>query len=72
MEIKSFEEGLKKLEEITSLLEDSNMPLKKRIEKFEEGKELLKVCEKELKDAEMSIRKIIDEDDKIEFQGLQM
>ena len=70
MKIKSFEEGLKRLEKITLLLEDNSLPLKKRIEKFEEGKELLKLCERELKDAEMSVQKIIDEDGKIEFQSV--
>ena len=71
MKEKSFEEGLKKIEEIISLLEEADLPLKDRIKKFEEGAELLKFCDKELKEAEMSIQKIVDKDGKIRLEEFE-
>jgi len=68
MKIESFEEGLEKIEEIISSLENADLSLKNRIEKFKEGAELLKFCDNELKDAEMSIQKIVDKDGKIKFE----
>ena len=41
----SFEESLKKIEELATLLEDGDLPLQKRVEKFEEGMRLLRKCE---------------------------
>jgi len=71
MKEKSFEEGLKRIEEIISLLEEADLPLKDRIEKFKEGAELLKFCDKELKEAEMSIQKIVDKDGKIRLEEFE-
>jgi len=71
MKEKSFEEGLKKIEEIISSLEEADLPLKDRIEKFKEGAELLKFCDKELKEAEMSIQKIVDKDGKIRLEEFE-
>jgi len=68
MGTESFEEGLEKIEEIISSLEDADVPLRQRIEKFKEGAELLKFCDKELKEAEMSIQKIVDKDGKIKLE----
>ncbi len=71
MKEKSFEEGLKKIEEIISTLEEADLPLKDRIEKFKEGAELLKFCDKELKEAEMSIQKIVGKDGKIRLEEFE-
>ncbi len=68
---KSFEEALKRVEEIISSLEEDTLPLKDRIENFKEGAELLKLCEKELKEAELSIQKIIDENRKISLEDFE-
>lgn len=71
MKEQSFEEALKKIEEITSSLEEEDLPLKEKIEKFKEGAELLKFCNKELKEAEMSIQKIVDKDGKIKLEEFE-
>lgn len=64
----SFEDSLKRVEEIASILEDGNMPLQKRVEKFEEGIKLLRQCEAELKEVELSIQKVIDKNERIELE----
>jgi len=68
MKEESFENALKRIEEIVSELEEADLPLKDRIEKFKEGAELLKFCDKELKEAEMSIQKIVNKNGKIELE----
>jgi len=68
MKEKSFEDALKRIEEIVSELEEADLPLKNRIEKFKEGADLLKFCDKELKEAEMSIQKIVNKDGKIKLE----
>lgn len=52
---KTFEESLRKLEEITHSLENGDLGLDKAIEKFEEGIALSKNCSKKLQDAEKKI-----------------
>lgn len=56
---KSFESALKRLEEISELLEDENTPLEDSIKLFEEGVELKDFCEEKLKNAKLKIDKII-------------
>ena len=56
----SFEDSLKKVEDIASLLEDGDLPLQKRIENFEQGMKLLKQCGDELKEVELIIKKVMD------------
>lgn len=67
----SFEDSIKRIEEIASLLEDGNLPLQERVKKFEEGIKLLRQCEKELKEVELSIQKVIDKNDSIELEKLE-
>ena len=56
---KSFESALKRLEEISELLEDENTPLEDSIKLFEEGVELKDFCEEKLKNAKLKIDKIV-------------
>lgn len=51
----SFEEALKRLEEITAALEAGNKPLEESIKLYEEGAELASFCDKALKTAEQKI-----------------
>ncbi|QQS37383.1 MAG: exodeoxyribonuclease VII small subunit [Ignavibacteriales bacterium] len=51
----SFEKKLKRLEEISSLLESDSVGLEESIELFEEGMNLSRVCMKTLKEAELKI-----------------
>ncbi len=71
MEEKSFEDALEKIDGIISLLEEEDLPLKKKVEKFKESAELLKFCNKELREAEMSIQKIVDKDGKIKLEEFE-
>ena len=67
----SFEDSLKRVEEIASMLEDGNLPLQKRVEKFEEGIKLLRQCEAELKEVELIIQKVIDKNERIELEKIK-
>ena len=52
---KSFEDSLKRLEEIASLLDNENVGLDQAISLYEEGIELSKSCMTKLKEAELKI-----------------
>ena len=55
----NFESALKRLEEISDLLENENTPLEDSIKHFEEGIELKEFCEDKLKSAKLKIDKIV-------------
>ena len=56
---KNFESALKRLEEISDLLENEDTPLEDSIKLFEEGIELKEFCEDKLKSAKLKIDKIV-------------
>ena len=51
----SFEEAMKRLEEIVSHLEKGDIPLEESIRLFEEGSGLLVLCSSQLEDAEQKV-----------------
>lgn len=55
----SFEDALKRLEEIVHALETGDAPLDKAIELYGEGDKLRAHCEARLKDAQARIEKIV-------------
>ena len=55
----NFENALKRLEEISDLLENEDTPLEDSIKLFEEGIELKEFCEDKLKSAKLKIDKIV-------------
>ncbi len=55
---KSFEEKLKRLEQISELLESSDVPLEESISLFEEGIKLSKECLSILENAELKITQL--------------
>ena len=55
----NFESALKRLEEISDLLENEDTPLEDSISLFEEGIELKEFCEEKLKSAKLKIDKIV-------------
>ena len=55
----NFENALKRLEEISDLLENEDTPLEDSINLFEEGIELKEFCEEKLKSAKLKIDKIV-------------
>ncbi len=54
----SFEEALKKLEQIVGELEDESVPLEKAIDLFEEGTKLSSYCSEVLEKAELRIEQV--------------
>jgi exodeoxyribonuclease VII small subunit len=57
----SFEEALKRLEEIVEKLEDESISLEKSIALYEEGIELSKHCTETLEEAELRIKKVAEQ-----------
>ena len=55
----NFESALKRLEEISDILENEDTPLEDSIKLFEEGIELKEFCEDKLKSAKLKIDKIV-------------
>ena len=55
----NFEIALKRLEEISDLLENEDTPLEDSIKLFEEGIELKEFCEDKLKSEKLKIDKIV-------------
>ena len=56
---KNFESALKRLEQISDLLENEETPLEESSKLFEEGIELKEYCEEKLKSAKIKIDKIV-------------
>ena len=61
--IKSFEEKLKRLEEIVALMESSNKPLGEVIALFKEGTALSKECKSELDRFDIEVQKALGENE---------
>ncbi len=57
-----FEEGLKKLEELVTQLDDGDLSLEESISYYETGIKLKSHCEKLLKTAELKILKVSDKE----------
>ena len=56
---KSFEENIRRLEEIVSKLEKGEAPLSDSLALFEEGTALVSACRKELDQAEQQVVKLM-------------
>jgi len=54
----SFEDSLKKLENIVEKLESGEVSLNESVALYEKGVELKRYCEKKLKEVELTIKKI--------------
>ncbi len=61
MEKFSFEEAMKKLEQIVNALESGQTSLDESLSLYEEGLKLVKSCEAKLKDVETKAVKLIDD-----------
>ncbi len=59
----TFEESLKKLDEIVGQLENGNLPLEHSIKLFEEGVRLSTACKQELETAEGKVQMLIKQRD---------
>lgn len=56
---KTFEESMQRLEEIVSLLEKGEAPLKESMDLFEEGMRLAAECDKQLDQAEQAVVRLV-------------
>jgi len=54
----SFEEAVKKLEEIVESMESDELPLETLLARYEEGTRLAKVCQSKLTEAELKIQQL--------------
>ena len=64
----TFEEALKRLEEIVEMLESDELPLEKALEVFEEGVRMSRICSQILQRAELKVEELIrDEEGAIQF-----
>lgn len=59
----SYENSLKRLEEIVKLLEEGGQPLEKTLELFSEGTALISACGKYLDDAQQKITNLMNSGD---------
>ena len=64
MEELTFEDAMKKLEEIANELEKDNLDLDTSVKKFEEGMKLSQKCNKKLEEAEKKITILINGEEK--------
>ncbi|MEQ2526124.1 exodeoxyribonuclease VII small subunit [Robertmurraya yapensis] len=67
----SFEEAMKKLEDIVERLEEGDVPLEEAISIYRQGMELSKLCHDKLKDVEEQLTQILTEDGKKEDFSIQ-
>ena len=67
----SFEENLKKLEDIVDQLESGEIDLEKSVELYEKGMILKQNCEKKLKKVEMQIKKIKSENNEFKKEEFE-
>lgn len=56
---KKFEDAMKRLEEIVSDLEKSDLPLEESIKVFEEGMNLVKFCSEKLEEVEQKVTMLV-------------
>ncbi|MGP1360844.1 MAG: exodeoxyribonuclease VII small subunit [Candidatus Fimenecus sp.] len=59
----NFETSLKRLEEISKLLENNSLSLDESIKLFSEGTELVKLCKDYLNKAELKITELVKNDE---------
>ncbi len=56
---KTFEQAIKRLEEIVAELEEGNLPLEESLKIYEEGVELTKFCSTKLNETEDKIKTLV-------------
>jgi len=61
MQQKSFEDAMKRLEEIVQMLENGDLTLEESLEIFEEGMNLIRFCTNKLEEAEKRVTILVQE-----------
>ena len=64
----SFEEALKKLEDLVAKMESGDVPLAELVERYEEGNRMLALCSQRLRVAEQKIELIRNERKGVSFE----
>lgn len=71
-QVKSFEENLRRLEEIVRTMERGEVPLDQSLTLFQEGTALLQVCGEMLDEAELKVKQLVPDENgepvQIDFQ----
>lgn len=62
MEIKDFEKGLSRLENIVGELEKGDLALEKALQLFEEGMKISQLCSSQLEEAERKVEILLKND----------
>ena len=62
---KSFEESLRRLEEVVKKLEGGELPLEEMMARFEEGTALVKFCSEKLNQVEKTIEQLVKKGDEV-------
>lgn len=68
----NFEEAMKKLEDIVSILEKGDLNLDESVNKFEEGMKISKECSKILEDAERRITILLQNNGNVEEDNFEV
>ena len=66
MKKKSFEDALKKLEQITMELEEGDLSLEESLKYFDEGVKLAEVCSSKLNDAQRKVEILLKKNDSMQ------
>jgi exodeoxyribonuclease VII small subunit len=66
----SFEESMKKIEEIVGELEKGEIPLEDSLDRFEEAVKLARACQRKLEKAQARISKLAGTDDGFRLEPL--
>jgi exodeoxyribonuclease VII small subunit len=66
----SFEESMKKIEEIVGELEKGEIPLEESLDRFEEAVKLARACQRKLQKARARISKLVKAEDGFTLEPL--
>lgn len=55
----TFEDNMRKLEDMVAQLERSELPLEQALGAFEQGMQLVKVCQKQLDELSLRVEKVV-------------
>ncbi|MDF2957073.1 MAG: Exonuclease VII small subunit [Candidatus Alkanophagales archaeon MCA70_species_1] len=67
----SFEDALRRLEEIVELLEQGDLPLEEALKLFEEGIVLCRFCNKKLDEAEYRVEMLVSEGGEVKTEKFE-
>lgn len=68
----TFEEAIKRLEEVVETLESGEVPLEKAIDLFQDGMLLSQVCSEKLDKAEQKIETLLENGDVLETRPIEL